>query len=441
MGRILVTDQRLDWVYSSLFDDEDSRVCRDISDRACTNLPRNAALLVLTNLLTKIGDALASPKTVLAWVVAASGAPEFLIALLVPIRESGSLIPQLLIAGAIRRMPRRRAAWIFGSFLQGCAILAIAFIALTGSGTSAGWAMVGCLAIFSLARGICSISHKDVVGKTIPKTRRGRVSGLSASLSGFAAMIVGFCLIVYRDQLPEDANVGLLVVAGAGWLIAAGIFAFVKEERGETGGGGNAIVEGLRRLSLLWTDPPFRNFCLARSLALCSALTAPYYIVMAQRSGHVTEALLGAFILADGIASTVSSSVWGRFADVSSRRVLSVAVAAASLLGFGLYGLEVSMSPLASETLTYPAAFFLLGIAHSGVRLGRKTYIVDLAGGNKRTDYVAVSNTVIGIILLAAGSIGAVSTFASPGEIVAVLSGLGVIGAVTAWRLPEVQHQ
>ena len=47
-----------------------------------------------------------------------------------------------------------------------------------------------------------------------------------------------------------------------------------------------------------------------------------------------------------------------------------------------------------------PLAYFVLSIAHDGVRLGRKTYIVDLAGGNKRTDYVAVSNTVIGVVLL-----------------------------------------
>ena len=42
-----------------------------------------------------------------------------------------------------------------------------------------------------------------------------------------------------------------------------------------------------------------------------------------------------------------------------------------------------------------PLAYFVLSIAHSGVRVGRKTYVVNLATGNKRTDYVAISNTTI----------------------------------------------
>lgn len=53
----------------------------------------------------------------------------------------------------------------------------------------------------------------------------------------------------------------------------------------------------------------------------------------------------------------------------------------------------------------FPFLFFALSIAHSGVRLGRKTYLEDIAEGDQRTDYVAVSNTVIGVLLLLAGTL------------------------------------
>lgn len=78
---------------------EDARVCREISDQACRNVPRNFVLLLLARLLTKIGDAIAGSKTVPAWVTGAIGAAPVGLAFLVPIRESGSLIPQLHIAG------------------------------------------------------------------------------------------------------------------------------------------------------------------------------------------------------------------------------------------------------------------------------------------------------------------------------------------------------
>jgi hypothetical protein len=84
-----------------------------------------------------------------------------------------------------------------------------------------------------------------------------------------------------------------------------------------------------------------------------------------------------------------------------------------------------------------PAAFFILAIAHSGVRIARKTYILDLAGGDKRTDYVSVSNTIIGAILLATGLIGALAPLIGPGGMLLLLAIIGFTGVILGTRLPE----
>ncbi|MEC8885390.1 MAG: MFS transporter, partial [Bacteroidota bacterium] len=82
---------------------------------------------------------------------------------------------------------------------------------------------------------------------------------------------------------------------------------------------------------------------------------------------------------------------------------------------------------------------FVLGIAHQGVRLGRKTYIVDMAEGNRRTDYVAVSNTLIGIILLITGGLSALASLISVEGVIVLLSVLGIIGAFKGSTLPDVE--
>ena len=107
-------------------------------------------------------------------------------------------------------------------------------------------------------------------------------------------------------------------------------------------------------------------------------------------------------------------------------------------LGLLVVVLSVLWPTLVAQTGFYPAAYFVLGIAHSGVRLGRKTYIVDMAGGNKRTDYVAVSNTVIGLVLLGTGLIGALAGLVSALGVIVVLSLLGLAGALLGRHLPEV---
>jgi len=85
-----------------------------------------------------------------------------------------------------------------------------------------------------------------------------------------------------------------------------------------------------------------------------------------------------------------------------------------------------------------PVAYLVLSIAHAGIRIGRKTYLIDMAGGTKRTDYVAVSNTVIGVLLLVAGGISALASLLSVEAVLILLGLMGVAGAVLALSLKDV---
>ena len=90
-------------------------------------------------------------------------------------------------------------------------------------------------------------------------------------------------------------------------------------------------------------------------------------------------------------------------------------------------------------TWFYPVAFFVLSIAHSGVRIGRKTYLVDMAGGTKRTDYTAVSNTVIGVLLLVLGGVSAAVSLLGAQWALLLLGAMGVLGTFWSWKLKEVE--
>ena len=183
----------------------------------------------------------------------------------------------------------------------------------------------------------------------------------------------------------------------------------------------------------------FRRFVVTRALLLCSALTAPFYVVLAREHGGGGAGLLGSFLVAGGLARSLSAPVWGRAADRSSRRVMIVAALVTAGLGVGIFTLLRLRPEAAATSWLFPAAFFVLGVAHAGVRAGRKTYLVDLAGGVKRTDYVAVSNTVIGLILLVVGTVTGLLSFLAPEELILGLSVLGLAGAALATALPEVE--
>lgn len=107
-------------VSDALYEDEDARACADIADSACTNVPGNFFRQAGALSLTKLGDAVTDAKTTLPWLVASLGGPGWIATLLVPIRESGSMLPQLAIAHWVRRKPRRKWTFALGALLQPC---------------------------------------------------------------------------------------------------------------------------------------------------------------------------------------------------------------------------------------------------------------------------------------------------------------------------------
>jgi len=433
---------KLGKLYDLINYEEDARVCKDISDEACKYIPLNYFLIIISNTLTKLGDVLSNPKTVLAWLMNYINAPLYLISFIVPIRESGSMLPQIVIAGYIRQLGIRKWVWVIGSVLQFFSITAIALTALNFRGQQAGLLIILFLITFSLSRGLSSVASKDVLGKTIPKTRRGRLKGYTTAISGVLVVAAGLFMLhkTNNGEAGIDFYGSILFFAAAMWVFAAAVYSGIKEHKGETDGGGNALKKAWEKLMILKHDKPFRRFVIARTLLLCSALTAPFYVVLAQKFIGNKSDILALFIIANGIASVISAPVWGKLADSSSKKVMVKAAIITSALGI-LAFVAVTWIPFFRDNYWfYPAVFFILGIAHSGVRLGRKTYVVDLAGGNKRTDYVAVSNTVIGLLLLITGGISALASLVSAEGVILVLSLFGVAGAFVSSALPEVEN-
>lgn len=432
-------------LYQRLNNEKGERVCKGITDDACKHVPKNYFLILLSNTFTKLGDTLSNPKTVLTWLMSYVNAPVYLISLIVPIRESGSMIPQVALADYVSSKTIKKWIWVFGSVLQFLSIASIGFIALCFEGTVAGWLIILAVILFSLSRSICSVSSKDVLGKTIPKTRRGKLKGYTVSVSGLLVLIVGvYILYKSKTEATIEFYSYLIFFASMMWILAAITFARIKEFPDSTSEekeneDQQALNKVVSKFQLLKNDKHFRDFVIARSLLLCSALTAPYYIILAQTYIGKKSYLLGLFIIANGIASIISAPFWGKFSDKSSKNVMAFAVLIASVLGILAFLIVTYSTDLKSALWIYPFAFFILGIAHGGVRLGRKTYVVDMAKGNQRTNYVAVSNTVIGLILLATGGLSALVSLISVEGVILVLSLFGILGAYKSYKLPNVE--
>jgi len=429
-------------IYEKMMNEEDARVCKAIDEKACKVVPGNFFLTIISYFFNKLADSVANMKVIIPWLMESLSVPLFLISFLVPIKESGSLLPQLLIAAYVRKLPIRKYIWSLGVFIQALCIIAIGIVAWNMQGLNAGIAIITLIIIMSLARGLSSVAAKDVIGKTIPKTRRGALNGYSGSLAGLIVIGLGIYFLLVGEKPFSPQNFGvLLFLAGIFWIIASLTYLKIEEFEGETDGGGNAISVALKKISLLKTDKDFRLFVITRALFLCSVLSAPFFVILAQQQSDSSNYLLGLFILSSGLADFSSSVIWGKLSDISSRKSMIIGASISTALGFLVFTLSIFYENIFSIIWLMPLIYFVLTVGYQGIRIGRKTYLVDLAGGNKRTDYVAVSNTIIGVVLLFAGFIGTLSSSIGLNGIILLLSIIGVIGIFLAIKLPEVQEE
>lgn len=440
----------------------DAQARKELPEEVKHNLPGNALRIVGSTALQNSGDQVVKASTVLPWLFHALGVPSALVGLLVPIRESGSMLPQALLTPIVLRVRRRKWVFVAGAAVQAAMVAAMALIAAFAGGLVAGVLILVALAVFSLGRSLCSISSKDVLGRTVPKGTRGQINGLSTLSSGVVAVTVGLALrILGGGDPPLWMLVTLLAGGSVAWVLAALLYSRVREpvgddadtvtQNGDTdpgdhggsdGGDGPAVSGGLKAaVRLLRDDSLFRRFVMVRSLLLVSALSPPFVVTLAVTSGAGALSGLGGFIIASGLSAMIGGPVFGRIADRASRTLMAVGAGLASLTLAAM--LAVSALPSFDGNTVwgvavFVATYFILTFVHTGVRVARKTYIVDMAKGDQRTNYVAVSNTAMGVILLAAGGISSLLALWGVEWAILFLAALGVLGVFVAARLPDV---
>lgn len=427
-------------LYSLLTDDDgEVRSCEAIPEEACPDVPRNFLLNAANGSCTKLAEQLASPGLVLPWLLGAVGAPVFLVGWLEPVRQGGALLPQILVSAEIRGRPVRKWFWVGAGTTQAVLLALMAGAVISIRGGAAGAAVVALLALFSMASGVGSVAFADVMGKTVPKGKRGQLLAVRASAGGALTVAAG---LVVREVVGQKAAApvfaGLIGAAALLWLAGAALFAVIQESPGTTGGGRDAIAEVRRGLRAVGEESAFRRYLATRGLLLAVELQIPFLALHARSLGLPGDAL-GVLMIGLAVADLLGSPVWGRLSDRVSSRMVMTAAAAASILAL-VYALVLDAAPDSGPSPWVVAPIFLLaGLARSGVRLGRKTYLVDATRERDRALYVSASNTGMGALAFAYGVLGAIPQLVGLTALLLVLLGLSAAGAVASLLVPEAE--
>lgn len=427
-----------------------------------SHLHRNRMVQVWASFFSKLADALINTKIVLPAILNAIAAPTFLIGMISPIRESFSMLPQMLIKSWVANTRRTNLVYLLGGLLQALSIAAMLVCFIFLEGWMGGIAVLAALLAMSLARSLCSLSSKTVLGATVPKSSRGNLMGLATSLAGLTGIGIGLALCLYAmnqsemlspstspsasleaatPQLGRDQITLLLLSAVGGFAIAGLLYGWVKMPNREHDK--KASDQGVFNpaMTLLREDKHFRDFVMTRALMMISALAMPFAASIALKNAASVSFTLGLLIALEGCSATFSGRIWGNAADKNSRRVLMITALASSAIC--LYSALNSAALIATPDWSWIAVYLCLSVVHQGVRLGRKTYVVDLADDQedsnaKRAEYVAVSNTCIGVLLLIFGMSSALIAQISLGTMFLVFAVSGVLATILGSKLKTI---
>lgn len=369
-----------------------------------------------------VGMTFINPTTIMPTFISHYTDLPVLIGLASTIQTGGWLLPQLIVSNLIAHLPRKKpfmigaalatrpVLWLFALFLlvsndfSNTTILTTFFVLYT---------------FFTIGDAMASVAWFDILGKSVPPSRRGRVLGSAQIIMGLLALgasqvaewilaptrtdIMGIQLPLAKLEFPLNYAL-CFAIAGAGTLLSLMSNLFIHEVAQPVKEKPLALSDYLPTLwRIVRHDRHFSYVTIVRLLAGLANMALPFYIIFAQHELGFGEEWLGVFIAAQVAGSLVSGVVLGFLSERSgSKAVILAAVFLQGIAPFtALVVFFIGNSLGAGAPWLYAIIFTMIGVGQTSNLLGFINYVLELAPPMERTNYIGVTNTLNGLLLVA----------------------------------------
>jgi len=416
--------------------------------RPLPHYTRNLIALTTGTVTFLIGLSFTDASTVLPSFAAHLTSSALLIGLLSTIGSGGWLLPQLIAANYVADKPAKKPYMILPALIGRPLYLVLALITYFFAADQPLLTLVALYvvqAVFWVADGLATPPWFDVLEKAIPGRRRNRYVGVSQVLGGVLA--VGAGIIVRRvldpaQGLPFPTNYAALFATSFVFYALSTLAQFAVVEPIEA----SAVTQRptwRQYLPLLATtlreDRPFRQAIAGRLLAGFGGMALPFYILFgtdvlglsaAAVGTSVTAQMLGR-VLGGVLLSAGSGKLGNRFTLLTGLGLTSLAPLLALAVGLLRDALEASAFAYA-----LPLIFFFIGISMNAVPWGFTNYVLDIAPPQSRPMYVGLTNTILGLLIIAPIVGGAILQATSYVVLFAVSLGIFLASIWLTWRQP-----
>lgn len=336
-----------------------------------------------------------SASTIIPLFVSKLTLNPFAFGLVAVLAQAGWYLPQLLTAGHIEQLARKKPVVInLGFFLERLpmwlwpltALLAPRFpiVALVVFFLIYAW--------FHLGAGLIAPAWQDLIARCFPVQRRGRFFGLTTFI-GTGAGTLGAALsswLLESYGFPFNFVYIFLIAAisiNLSWLLLA-----------QTREPVQAIPPSQPSLNRFWPklvqivrqDHNFRRFLQARLLMGLGLMGLGFVTVAAVQRWHVADSVVGLFTAALLLGQAIGNLISGLLADRLGHKLsLEMGVVAAAI--------AFLLAWLAPAPTWYYAVFFFLGLAVGVEIVSGLLITMEFSAPQQRPTYIGITNTIVGI--------------------------------------------
>jgi MFS family permease len=410
---------------------------QEASQAVRRNYRHNLAVNVLDGTFFWCGASFIASSTILPVYVSHFTDNKLVIGLLSMIGMTGWLLPQLLTANWVQRLPRKKVLPVnLGLFTER---LPVVFLAL-----STAWALraptLALVTFFvtyawhAFGAGVVAVAWQDMVAKIIPAHHRGRFFGITNFLGTATGVIgaAGAAWVLDRYAFPTGYTWSFGTSAAL-MLISWIFLALTREQAEESAVSPVSYREYWRRLpSVLRADPNFRSYLLSQAVISFGGMAVGFLTVYAVQRWRLPDGQAGIYTASMLIGQAVSNLLFGLLAD---RRGHKVVLELSTLLGI----LGVGLAALAPSPSWFYAVYVLLGANTAGLLLSGLMIALEFCPADLRPTYIGLNNTVRGVASGLAPILGGwLAQVAGFRPLFAIACAIGLFGlAMLRWSVRE----
>ena len=318
-----------------------------------------------------------------------------LIGLIPFINTAGVLLPQLFMANAVERAPRKKYFPVnLGFFLERLPIFLLVPMTYFLAVRQPMLALAGFFVLYAwhcFGAGVIIVGWQDMIAKIIPVEKRGRFFGITNFIGNGMGILGAMAVPFILDRSTFPSAYVLAFTAASGLIFLSWVFlSLTREPAVPSSKLPVSQLTYLRSLpKVLRRDHNFSKYLFSQIIFALSGMATGFLVVYSVQTWKLKDAQASGFTIALMIGLTLANLFFGFLSDRKGHK-LSLEI---SLL---LSVITLGLAIFAPSPLWFFPIFFLRGAVMAGTFISGISIVYEFTDAENRPTYIGLANTIPG---------------------------------------------